>query len=243
MSLTLERSRPESCLSDLAIDQLLAGEATNELAQRAHLRSCSACGKRWEEIEAEREAFTRAAPPLRLTTRGGARRRAWLWSGAAVAAAAAGVALLLLSGGGAGREGDAIRRKGGERLGFYVQHAAGVRQGGAGEVVHPGDSLRFTYSTDEARYLAIISVDAAAQITSYFPLGATAVRIEPGSDVAVDGSTIVDEVLGSETIYALFCDSAIALEPTRARFARAPHAPPLPRGCVADRLIIEKRPP
>ena len=57
--------RPEGCLSDFALDRMLAGEPENE-AHRAHLGACERCAKREAELRAERDAFQQNTPPLIL---------------------------------------------------------------------------------------------------------------------------------------------------------------------------------
>jgi len=244
MTSALQRNRPESCLSDLYMDQLLAGEAAETERGREHLRECAACGQRFAAIEAGRKEFARNAPALALPGREPARTRAWLWpaAGATTAAvAAAAIALFLTT----GNEDDAhgIRRKGGERIGFFVERADTVRPGATGEVVYPGDALRFTYSSDRATHVAIFSVDGAEVVSVYFPQTPAAHRVEPGRDVALPQTTILDDTLGTETVYGLFCERALEMAPTRAAFAASPRTPPIPHGCTADRITLEKRPP
>lgn len=244
MNAPLERARPESCLSDLYLDRLLAGEVSDPEPGKTHLRSCQLCAERLAAIEADREAFERDAPRLALPAPVRTPRRSWVWpvAGAATVAVAAAAVLLVLPGEEQpSQESSGVRRKGGERIGVFVKHGQAVRQGASGEVVQPGDSLRFSYATDEPSYLALISVDGADRVTVYFPHAGTAQAVEPGRDVALPGSTILDDTLGSETIYGLFCNHAAELEPVRAAFAASPREPPIPEGCVVDRLLIEKR--
>jgi len=226
------------------MDQLLAGEVADPGPGREHLDACRECGERFAAIEAERAAFRRAAPPLALPSAPG-RRRAWMWPAAgATAAALAAAAVVLAATVPARNDGDAsaIRRKGSARLGFFVEHRGAVREGGPGEVVFPGDSLRFTYATDRPAHVAVLSVDGADHVTIYVPRGSVAERVEPGSNLALPGSTILDDTLGAETVYGLFCDRPVELEPVRAAFAASPRHPPIPDGCEVDRLAIEKRP-
>ncbi len=246
MSVPLQRSRPESCLSDLYLDELVAGEAADPEAGREHLASCVACAERLAAIEADRKAFEAAAPGLALPSSARDPRRPWLWPAVAATSAALAAAALFVAVTQSDRDGataPGIRSKGGARLGFFVKRGDAVREGAPGEIVHPGDSLRFTYSNDRAAYLAIVSVDGAERVTVYFPHTAAAERVEPGQDRELPGSTILDDTSGGESIYALFCERPEQLGPLRAAFAASPRNPPIPTGCAVDRVTIEKRQP
>lgn len=255
-------ARPEGCLSELRLDELTADQLDAAAAReaRAHVAGCARCSARLSEIEAARAAFAASAPPLRLdgVARGArgaltdraateARRpRRWLAPAAASALAAAAAALLLFraapdpAGGAAERSGAGERIKGANRIGFFVKRGGIVQLGGAGERLQPGDAIQFTYSAAEPRYLVILSVDGASQASVYYPSGPVAARIEPGQDVVLPQSTVLDATLGAERIHGLFCAEPIAVEPLRAALAARPEAPPAAPGCDVDTLTAEK---
>ncbi|MGK3999949.1 DUF4384 domain-containing protein [Sorangium sp. So ce1024] len=250
-------ARPEGCLSELRLDELTADQLDAAAAReaRAHLAGCARCAARLSEIEAARAAFAASAPPLRLDrgARGALAERAatearrprrWLAPAAASALAAAAAALLLFraapepAGGTATSSGERI--KGANRIGFYVKRGGIVQLGGAGARLQPGDAIQFTYSAAEPRYLVILSVDGASQASVYYPSGPVAARIEPGLDVVLPQSTVLDDTLGAERIHALFCAEPIDVEPLRAALAARPEAPPAAPGCDVDTLTAEK---
>ncbi|XXT17552.1 DUF4384 domain-containing protein [Sorangium sp. So ce429] len=255
-------ARPEGCLSELRLDELTVGQLDAAAAReaRAHVAGCARCSARLSEIEAARDSFAASAPPLRLdrapqdraasaasaTTKARPPRR-WLAPASASALAAAAAALLFFrtfgaapgpAGGAAESAGERI--KGANGIGFYVKRGGSVQPGGAGERLHPGDAIQFTYSAAEARYLVILSVDGASQASVYYPSGPVAARIQPGRDVVLPQSTVLDDTLGTERIYGLFCAEAVAVEPLRAALAAHPDAPPAPPGCDVDALTAEK---
>ncbi|WP_437687382.1 DUF4384 domain-containing protein [Sorangium sp. So ce176] len=253
-------ARPEGCLSELRLDELTAGQLDPAAAQeaRAHVAGCARCAARLFEIEAARDAFAASAPPLRLD-RGAPQDRAasaasaatttrpprrWLAPVVASALAAAAAALLFFRAApdpvGGAPESPGERIKGANRIGFYVKRGGSVQPGGAGERLHPGDAIQFTYSATEALYLVILSVDGASQASVYYPSGPVAARIEPGRDVLLPQSTVLDDTLGAERFYGLFCAEAVAVEPLRAALAAHPDAPPAPPGCDVDALTAEK---
>ncbi|KYF72960.1 DUF4384 domain-containing protein, partial [Sorangium cellulosum] len=168
----------------------------------------------------------------------------WLAPAVASALAAAAAALLFFRAApdpaGGAPESPGERIKGANRIGFYVKRGGSVQPGGAGERLHPGDAIQFTYSATEALYLVILSVDGASQASVYYPSGPVAARIEPGRDVLLPQSTVLDDTLGAERFYGLFCAEAVAVEPLRAALAAHPDAPPAPPGCDVDALTAEK---
>ena len=113
------------------------------------------------------------------------------------------------------RGGDrGTRLKGGGRsVAFYVQHGDQLRRGQSGERVAPGDYVQLVYSGAAPLCGAILSVDGAHHVSRYFPDGARAVALPPGSAQRFPRSTRLDDVLGHETLYALLCRDALPLEP------------------------------
>jgi hypothetical protein len=105
--------------------------------------------------------------------------------------------------------------------------------------VHPGEQLRFSYTSDTATHLALFGRDARA-VTTYYPLDADAPRVEPGRDVALDFGVELDERPGPERIHALFCPQPIALAPMRDALARSGRLP-VPPGCHTDVITLDKR--
>jgi len=219
------------CLSRLGCDQLLNGELPDELAARAHIASCRQCEARLAEHVVERAAFSvplrrpptirRPAPPLAMI--------------AALAAVVVGIFVLRP------RPEDAAgtRAKGKPTIGFYVEHAGVVRAGAAGEVVVPGDALEFTASTERAGWLAVVGIDGAKTASVYYPAGADAAPVAPGRDQTLPLSVILDEVVGAERIYGVFCDRPFTVALAK---SIAADGAPLPAGCIVDTLDIEKRP-
>jgi hypothetical protein len=233
------RTRAEGCLSDLRIDRLLRGELSREEAadSRQHLSACATCHRRVNEIEAARARFQEA--PIALP-RPASRRFARRWTagiGAGLAAAAA-IAISIFA-----HEPSGTRTKGGSHLGFYVLHERQLRRGQSGEKVNPGDTLQFVYTIAKPAYAAILSVDGAGQVSRYFPDGPMAEALSVGTEQRYSRSTILDEVLGVETIYGLFCGEAVALEPIQAALQQAPTRGPEVPSCQVERLSIEKRRP
>ena len=138
------------------------------------------------------------------------------------------------------------RIKGGARIGFFVKHGEAVRRGGPGELVNPGDLVRFTAASAQPAHLTIIGVDAAGAVSVYFPVNGGADDVAPGNEIELPRATALDDTLGSETVHAIFCArplDAAASEAARAALRANPQAtPPVPlaSGCTTDTLVWTK---
>lgn len=280
MSRALREGRPEACLSDFKLDELVAGEldAAASREARAHVAACPSCAGRSAAREAERDAFQAEAPSFaelaELAARAGAKapeqgapskvvplaaprprgRRLLVAAGSVAAAgaiaAAAAFALFFRVDPAGDVAGDGTRIKGGARVGFFVKRGDAVARGASGERVAPGDALQLTYTTQAPAHLAVLSVDASGAASVYYPAGPRAERIEPGREVPLPSSVVLDDTLGEERIFALFCADPIEIEPVRAALAARPASlpfpsaalpsPPLPASCEVDAVTLHK---
>jgi hypothetical protein len=242
-----EPSRPEGCLSDFAVDRWLAGElhGAEAAALEGHAAGCARCGRRVDEIRSERETFAREAPPLLLASRAPSAARRWMFAGSGAIAAAAGILLFLH----AHDDSPLTRTKGGaNELGFYVSHVGAVRVGVTGERVEPGDALRFVATSREPRYVAVLSLDGARHASVYYPSPSAATAAPStlavsGAAVPLPASTVLDDTLGDETIYGVFCPQPFDAEPLRSALEAAPDRAPAMHDCDVDTLRIRKEAP
>jgi hypothetical protein len=146
------------------------------------------------------------------------------------------------SGAGADSAGPGSERvKGSAHIAVFVVRNGVARAAAPGEIVHPGDALQITYTAAAPGHLAILSRDGAGVGSIYFDDAGRAAAIAPGQDVSLPHSIVLDDTLGRETLYALFCARAVELEPLRQSLERAPLTPP--EGCRAEALALEKRVP
>lgn len=252
------------CASDLRIDEALAGELPG--AARAqlddHLERCAHCRARYDGIAAEREAFLTAAPTFEALAerRAAAPRRArgpWVGGVGGVVGAAAGLAVAAvvflsirapapphgdaLRGSEAGNPvASATRSKGGPRLGLFIKRGARVTPGQSGARVRPGDRVRFTYSSSRPRYFGLLNLDAR-RASVYYPSGGEAARVAAGSAIPLDFSVELDDTLGSERVFGVFCDAPFALEPLR-RALDDKGGLQAPAGCAVDVVELRKEP-
>jgi hypothetical protein len=236
MIASLEEARWQACLSAYRLDRFRLQELPPEEAAevQAHLEGCAACRAAADVLASAEAEFRASASPLRSPRRPG--RRALAWGAGLVAIAATSVFLLQPTSG--------VRSKGPPTsLGMYVQHGPDVRRAREGEGVAPGDSLRFLYSSREASYLAILSLDGAGVASVYFPDGPEMVAVPAAQDAPLPLATHLDGVLGEETVVALFCTSPRALEPLRQELQASLKQLQEVPGCRLATLHFTKRAP
>lgn len=235
----------DACLSDLVLDEWLADELAADARAKAaaHLDRCASCRARMDVIEAETAAFLSQAPTLsdhsgllaeahevqRVLQRN---RRVMLAS--SVLAMAAMVSLAVVT----QRADKETRLKGSAHVDFFIKRGAQVTQGASGEVVHPGELLRFTYSSAQPTHLALINLDGKGA-TVYFPReGKTSVAMTPGKQAALDFSVELDEQVGTERVFAVFCPEPFEIGDVTAALTGPQPTPP--SDCHLDVITLQK---
>lgn len=209
--------RPElarGCLSDLALDQLFAREVAGVEgeARRGHLASCASCGARFRAIEADAARLLAGRPVVGGAPAGAALPGSRWWRGPRVAGVlVVAVAALMLLVGPRRRAPPApepaLRAKGGTiDLEIFAKgrdgRVTGLLDGGT---AHPGDALRFRVSARRAGYLGLISVDGRGAILDYGPGGARLLPAVAAGAQMVEGSIVLDDVLGPERLLGFLC--------------------------------------
>jgi hypothetical protein len=252
----LSKLRPplgDGCLSDLTFARLAAGElaADEQSFVEAHLASCDACSSKKRQLDASDAAFLAQAPTFAVLREQRApapskvvRPRAWRWVSLGSALAAAAVFALAVrpatqSGAGDGDSGG-TRLKGGAHLGFYVARGESVFRGHENETVYPGDRLRFELSTSAPSHVAILSRDGAGAVSVYHSSGKSSTHFDALRDHALESSVELDDTLGAETIYALFCAESFELEPLVRELEQGAQLSKR-AGCTVDTLHVSKQ--
>lgn len=195
------RRRREGCLSDLALDQVVAGEP-RDAAVDAHLGGCDQCAARLAQFRREQaSAAELVGAGVRRMAQAQRRRRLVLASQALLAAA---VVLLMVW----PRRPPAEREKGAAlpvELDIVVKHADGnVAPLRPGDRLQPGEAIRFVVSTARRGRLTIVGIDAAPKVTPYVQA-----PVERGHKQLMPGSIVLDDTLGAERVVALLCDDGV----------------------------------
>jgi hypothetical protein len=245
----LDDSGSDACLSDLVLDRLRTGELPSSTEAAAHLPACARCAARAAALGADARRFDeeQLVPRLAFAARKRARGRS-LWLPVASGLLAAAVLLLYVHG---RPPAPGLRSKGRGALDMVVRRSDGrVEPVAAGTPLHPGESVRFIVSTDEAGYLAIVGADARQVVTAYEPASGAARPIAAGRRQIVDGSVVLDDALGAERMIAVVCARPLSVETVtaaaRTALTRADRDPRrmsrLELDCAQLSLVIEKVP-
>ncbi|MCB9568944.1 MAG: DUF4384 domain-containing protein [Myxococcales bacterium] len=241
----LDRTRSDhdddACLSDLVLDQVRVGELERE-AIAAHLARCARCRERQRalaEADVAVDLPPLSLPPPEVAPRPG-RRRWWARAGVGGLAIAAAALLVIIVRPDPSVDAPTTRTKGGAALHFHVLRGGAVLEGGPGELLRPGDALRFAYSWSEGGTIAVLSRDGAGTISTYFPEGERSFAAPPGEQIDLPGAVLLDDVLGDEVLFGIFCADEVPLAALARAIEARPDDPSIP-GCVVDRVRVRKR--
>ncbi|HEX8950613.1 MAG TPA: hypothetical protein VF945_02155 [Polyangia bacterium] len=206
------QTREAGCLSDLALDRMIAGERV-DAALTAHAAGCARCTARLDEF---RRARDEAQPLLdairaREATVVPLRRRLWLSAMLPLVAAAA-ILLLLLPRLWRPSPGEREKGSGALALDVVVRHADGhIEALAADGRVRAGDAIRFLVTTPRAGHLVILGLDAAGKVSVYVADGDDAHPVARGQKQAMPGSIVLDATPGAERLVALECEARFAV--------------------------------
>jgi anti-sigma factor RsiW len=227
----------EPHVSDLRWDRLLAGELTetDRVEVLAHAEACATCAARRSEITSGFEGFANVAPALPRRVP----RRRMVVAVATVVAMAAAVILVVRAPSSETTE----RTKGG--AGPHLMLAAGPRARVApvvsGDRVQPGDSVQAAYTTTRDGFGAVVARDGSGATSAYVPAeGDAMVALPAGIRRSFPGSTILDEVAGTEVVVIVWCETAHPLAPLIGEL-RATGNLTAPAGCTVDRVELDVR--
>lgn len=226
--------RPEHCLSDLAFDRFLTGEASEDTsaALLQHVQACEPCRSRLHALQAEQRDFVPPSPRSRSEIRMRGTRMAL----STLFLAAAALLLVFMP------DPGGIRTKGGIRLDFFVKRGEHVFEAGEDAQLAPGDVLRFRYSAPRAGWLAVLNVDVVHNVSVFFPEYDRMAEVPAASQELLPGATELDRSLGAERLLALFCAEEQPLPQLIELLQQNPDAA-APSGCVFETLHIHKRAP
>jgi len=219
-ALRIPGTRPEGC-SRLQVSRLLAGEleAEEERRVRAHLEGCDRCRQAARELEAEKAVFQSEVPFETFANRVASKQRQLSrrrWAGPVSLALAAGLSALVLAGplqSVVFPSGPTTRSKGSSALSLYVGGAsAQARLARDDEPLAQGERVRVGYQAGDRRYLLVLSVDEAGEVTALYP--------ERGQSLPADaspGTHLMDDSLeltgtGHERVVAVFTDEPLSVE-------------------------------
>lgn len=241
-------SSQSPCLSDLMLDRLLGDEVLPQDAAevQSHMSSCERCQGRLDSMRRFRDGL--CLPPLQSFAPARrpmvSRTRQRIYSFGATLAVAASLVLWMFV-----RSPQRVlnpvepllsRTKGSSNLGFYLKRGEQVMLGAPGDILHPGDNIEFTYRATRSGYIAVLSLDGNGKASIYYPDGPNAAPLDAGEQL-LPLSTVLDDALGTERVYSLFCANAVPLSPLLSNLETTRGNMSMVPGCVIETLHFEKR--
>lgn len=237
--------RPAECLSDLALDRLLAGEPG---PRWDHVNSCARCRTRLETLKQSSHVSEAWIASGVARTR---RRLWWRRSMGLVSSVAVAATLLMVMARVRPLPAPPDERlKGAElSLGVYVRRGSGVVVAAQSPAeVAPGEQIRFEITSVRPGFLGIVGLDAAGAITPYVSGGARLRKLGAGRQL-LDGSILLDGTLGAERLFAVLCkddrDTRELVDAARSALDRAgrdaARVGTLPIGCDQATFLLDKK--
>ncbi len=211
-----ERTRPPGCITDLMFDAWFAGELPDELApsMEKHVLTCHRCRGRRAALAVDRSTFLALRPSYVASPTQVARKHRRTFVLGAVAGSIALVALAVLA-----REPEAevpLPPAAAEsELGFAIERADGTERGVRGQEVHRGDRIRFEYTLQAPAYFAIYGLDSRGSVRAYYPSAELSAPAGAGTRIPLGTTLEVAAALGTEQLFALFCNTEFPVVDSR----------------------------
>ncbi len=221
--------------SDIDLITFVAGDCDPECAERIseHLRGCAECRRTVEHHAAEkseflsRHSFEQYEQATRDEHSAPTRRKPKLLQFPGRYALAASLVLFVIGG-------YVIRRttmdpsleagyriKGKAGITVWSMGADGAPQIRENGIYYPGDRIQLTYSSEDTTHLTVLGVEAGGAVQTYFPSNGTmSVPVEPGSDIPLPNSIVLDDYIGSELYVAVFSKEPISTHMVEDRVLR-----------------------
>jgi|WetSurMetagenome_2_1015567.scaffolds.fasta_scaffold00220_26 hypothetical protein len=186
-----------------------------------HATECETCRAFLASVESEKAAFLAGHPFDATITHLPARRtpRLFLFRGQVCALAATFVVLaaagfVYVSNG--ARQG--FRVKGETSLGMLVKNRRDEIEKRDGREYFTGEKIQFLYSCGARNNFALIGMDTAGVVTTYFPSsGDSSMILEAGRDIPLPNSITLDAYVGPELFAGVFSDHRFSCAELRRR--------------------------
>jgi hypothetical protein len=137
------------------------------------------------------------------------------------------------------RSRSGARSEGSPSIGFSIQRGDKILRGASGDVVLPGDRIRFTYSSERVAQFALLRASHDRAVVD-FPRATTTVPLPAARDAALELEVELDKRAGAEHVFGLFCEAPLELEPVRAALQKDGDLPDVP-GCSVDTVTLQKK--
>lgn len=235
----------ERKLTDVELERHLAGD----LPDARFAEATDADRARLGELRSEAEAFMRSVDVDLEVKRIHQRvermtpaKRSWLrWFApiGALAAAAAAVLLVIRRGGDtpAKRDDDLQVKGDAVSLVIHRQTSDGSTPMSSGDMVHPGDRIRFEVGVLQPGQLALIGIDGSGTATLYWPENANGSAVFDPKDRLLPLAIQLDATPGDEHFFALYSTKPFALADVMPALV---HRAPMPAGISSTEVVLKK---
>lgn len=205
--------------SEIELITFVAGDCDPERAERIseHLRGCSECRRMVEDHAAEKAEFLNRHSFEQYEQSMQSRKKAKVFQFPGRYALAASLVLFLVGGYVIRRTTMApfsqakYRIKGKAGITVWSMGADGTPEIRENGIYYPGDRIQLTYSSSDTMHLTVLGVEGTGAVQTYFPSnGTTSVTVEPGSDIPLPNSIVLDDYIGSELYAAVFSEEPVS---------------------------------
>ena len=102
------------------------------------------------------------------------------------------------------------RIKGEVNLKLFVKNSSGAIEKRGEQRYFPGEKVQFLYSCGSRNKFILISVDTSGTISQYYPSqGDSSISLEPGQDVPLPHSILLDTYIGKELFVGVFSEKPL----------------------------------
>ena len=107
---------------------------------------------------------------------------------------------------------SAGRIKGETGIKALVQNKSGAIEKRSSGIYASGEKIQFLYSCGAQNRFILLGIDTAGAVTTYFPVsGDSSCVLEPGADIPLPNSIVLDEYTGRETFLAVFSEKPLSV--------------------------------
>jgi hypothetical protein len=187
---------------------------------RTHLLACPSCRQYIETFGSENSSFLASRPFEEIAGSTTETRRAAAFRPWRIYALAASLALAVTTGYFFLLQGPSqvSRIKGAVGLELYVKNAQGEIEKRDQQVYTTGERIQFRYSCAGRNKFILLSIDTAGAITTYYPSqGDSSEVLEPGQDIPLPHSILLDDYNGKELFLGVFSEKRLAAPYVRER--------------------------
>jgi hypothetical protein len=179
-----------------------------------HLKSCGECELKIKQMQQEKTEFLNAYPDPQIHTelKKLSKTKTSVKYSVSLYALAATLVLMVSAGLVFYNQNytAGYRIKGATQVTLYVQDENGNPVKRDNNTFFPGEKIQFTYSCGNNRYFMLLSADSNHSISVYYPSeGTQSIQLEPGQDLPLPNSIILDSYIGPELYLAVFSASPL----------------------------------